>query len=78
MFVVIIFIKTDDDSNLYHWQATVERRNFTVLSTYSTTLTEANVSGIEKWIEGRINVVNAAKRRVQIHGRSKKLFHPKY
>ncbi|MGF1799866.1 methyl-accepting chemotaxis protein [Vibrio gigantis] len=28
---------------------------------YSTTLTNANVAGIEKWIEGRINVVNAAK-----------------
>ncbi|MFV8462047.1 methyl-accepting chemotaxis protein [Vibrio campbellii] len=28
---------------------------------YSSTLTDANVAGIEKWIEGRINVVNAAK-----------------
>ncbi|WP_373953528.1 methyl-accepting chemotaxis protein [Vibrio pomeroyi] len=28
---------------------------------YSTTLTNANVSGIEKWVAGRINVVNAAK-----------------
>ncbi|CAH6913300.1 Chemotaxis protein [Vibrio chagasii] len=59
MFVVIIFAMTMIQTYITGKQLLNE--TYRSIQQYSTTLTEANVSGIEKWIEGRINVVNAAK-----------------
>ncbi|MGR5479603.1 methyl-accepting chemotaxis protein [Vibrio chagasii] len=59
MFVVIIFAMTMIQTYITGKQLLNE--TYRSIQQYSSTLTEANVSGIEKWIEGRINVVNAAK-----------------
>lgn len=59
MFVVIIFAMTMIQTYITGKQLLNE--TYRSIQQYSTTLTEANVSGIEKWVEGRINVVNAAK-----------------
>ncbi|MCY9824697.1 methyl-accepting chemotaxis protein [Vibrio chagasii] len=59
MFVVIIFAMTMIQTYITGKQLLNE--TYRSIQQYSTTLTEANVSGIEKWIEGRIHVVNAAK-----------------
>ncbi|WP_060981298.1 methyl-accepting chemotaxis protein [Vibrio splendidus] len=59
MFVVIIFAMTMIQTYITGKQLLNE--TYRSIQQYSTTLTNANVAGIEKWIEGRINVVNAAK-----------------
>ncbi len=61
MFVVVIFAMT-----MIQTYITEQLLNETYRSIqqYSTTLTNANVSGIEKWVAGRINVVNAARMRL--------------
>ncbi|KAA8679571.1 methyl-accepting chemotaxis protein [Vibrio gigantis] len=59
IFVVIIFAMTMIQTYITGKQLLNE--TYRSIQQYSTTLTNANVAGIEKWIEGRINVVNAAK-----------------
>ncbi|MBE8574798.1 methyl-accepting chemotaxis protein [Vibrio sp. OPT18] len=59
MFVVIIFAMTMIQTYITGKQLLNE--TYRSIQQYSTTLTNANVAGIEKWIGGRINVVNAAK-----------------
>ncbi len=59
IFVVIIFAMTMIQTYITGKQLLNE--TYRSIQQYSSTLTDANVAGIEKWIEGRINVVNAAK-----------------
>ncbi len=59
IFVVIIFAITMIQTYITGKQLLNE--TYRSIQQYSSTLTDANVAGIEKWIEGRINVVNAAK-----------------
>ncbi|MEZ8856471.1 methyl-accepting chemotaxis protein [Vibrio atlanticus] len=59
MFVVIIFAMTMIQTYVTGKQLLNE--TYRSIQQYSNTLTDTTVSGIEKWIEGRINVVNAAK-----------------
>ncbi len=59
IFVVIIFAMTMLQTYITGKQLLNE--TYRSIQQYSSTLTDANVAGIEKWIEGRINVVNAAK-----------------
>ncbi|OBS95805.1 chemotaxis protein [Vibrio tasmaniensis] len=59
MFVVVIFAMTMIQTYITGKQLLSE--TYRSIQQYSTTLTNANVSGIEKWVAGRINVVNAAK-----------------
>ncbi|WP_192890864.1 methyl-accepting chemotaxis protein [Vibrio bathopelagicus] len=59
MFVVVIFAMTMIQTYITGKQLLNE--TYRSIQQYSTTLTNANVSGIEKWVTGRINVVNAAK-----------------
>ncbi|WP_286300621.1 methyl-accepting chemotaxis protein [Vibrio apostichopi] len=59
MFVVVIFAMTMIQTYITGKQLLNE--TYRSIQQYSTTLTNANVSGIEKWVAGRINVVNAAK-----------------
>lgn len=59
IFVVIIFAMTMIQTYVTGKQLLNE--TYRSVQQYSNTLTTSNVSGIEKWIEGRINVVNAAK-----------------
>lgn len=59
IFVVIIFAMTMIQTYVTGKQLLNE--TYRSIQQYSSTLTDANVAGIEKWIEGRINVVNAAK-----------------
>lgn len=60
MFVVIIFAMTMIQTYVTGKQLLNE--TYRSIQQYSNTLTDTTVSGIEKWIEGRINVVNAAKK----------------
>ena len=59
IFVVIIFAMTMIQTYITGKQLLNE--TYRSIQQYSSTLTDTNVAGIEKWIEGRINVVNAAK-----------------
>ncbi len=59
MFVIVIFAMTMIQTYITGKQLLNE--TYRSIQQYSTTLTNANVSGIEKWVAGRINVVNAAK-----------------
>ena len=59
IFVVIIFAMTMIQTYITGKQLLNE--TYRSIQQYSSTLTDANVAGIEKWIEGRVNVVNAAK-----------------
>jgi len=59
VFVIIILIMTALQTYLTGKQLLDE--TYRSVQQYADTLTTSNVSGIEKWIEGRINVVNAAK-----------------
>ena len=59
IFVVIIFAMTMIQTYVTGKQLLNE--TYRSIQQYSSTLTDTNVAGIEKWIEGRINVVNAAK-----------------
>ena len=59
IFVVIIFTMTMIQTYITGKQLLNE--TYRSIQQYADTLTSSNVSGIEKWIEGRINVVNAAK-----------------
>lgn len=59
IFVVIIFTMTMIQTYITGKQLLNE--TYRSVQQYADTLTSSNVSGIEKWIEGRINVVNAAK-----------------
>ncbi|MDD1827136.1 methyl-accepting chemotaxis protein [Photobacterium sp. ZSDE20] len=59
MFVIVIFAMTMIQTYITGKQLLNE--TYRSIQQYSTTLTNANVSGIEKWVTGRINVVNAAK-----------------
>ncbi|MDN3616993.1 MAG: methyl-accepting chemotaxis protein [Vibrio gallaecicus] len=59
IFVVIIFTMTMIQTYITGKQLLNE--TYRSIQQYADTLTSSNVAGIEKWIEGRINVVNAAK-----------------
>ncbi|MCW1890836.1 hypothetical protein OK016_22980 [Vibrio chagasii] len=61
LMFVVHYLRRGDDSNLYHWQATVER-NFTVLSGNIRVPLQV-MFPLRKWIEGRDNVVIRRKTR---------------
>lgn len=58
-FVVIILLMTAIQAYITGRQLLDE--TYRSVKQYGTTLLETNVSGMDKWIQGRINVVNAAK-----------------